>query len=344
MRTVTFTAPGTVAIVDKPVPEISPDEVLLRVRGAGLCHSDLAIIGQEDSPLIGSTLGHEVAGVVESTGSDVTGWDPGDAAIVALVLGCGQCRECLAGRDNQCRTVGPRTAPAPLSPGIGSPGGMAEFIAVAARHLDPLGGLDPADSAPLADAALTPMHAVNSVRERLAADATVLVLGLGGLGHLGLQILAATTGARIIAADTDPAKVRFAAEHGADLAVVSDADTAQRVLDETGGVGADAVLDFVGVQPTVDTALGCIAPGGALRFVGLGGGAFTYAAAPAVLPWGVNVERAYGGTRADMREVIALAQTGRIAVEVERRPLDDAPAAFADLDAGKVQGRIVLIP
>lgn len=115
----------------------------------------------DENPLIGSTLGHEVAGTVDKLGADVQGWKVGDRALVALILSCGQCRECLAGRDNQCETVSPRDSLAPLSPGIGVDGGMADYIAVKAHHLDPLGDLDVAAAAPLADAALTPIHAIN---------------------------------------------------------------------------------------------------------------------------------------------------------------------------------------
>ncbi|WP_336660291.1 alcohol dehydrogenase catalytic domain-containing protein [Leucobacter sp. USHLN153] len=336
----------TVEILDKPIPEIGSDEVLLKVGGAGLCHSDLAIIGMgDDNPLIGGTLGHEVAGTVERVGDGVRGWQAGDRALVALILACGQCRECLAGRDNQCETVYPRGALAPLSPGIGSPGGMADYIAVRAHHLDPIGDLDLVAAAPLADAALTPMHAINTVRDRLTGDATVVTIGLGGLGHMALQILTATTGARIIALDTDPEKLAFAEAHGADLAIPSDGDAAARILAETRGVGADVVLDFVGVQPTVDLAVAVVRGGGAIRFVGLGDGAFTYLAGSATpLPWGVNIERAYGGTRSDMREAVALARAGRIGVEVVRYPLEEALRAFDDLHHGKVRGRAVLVP
>lgn len=346
MRAVTYVRGNTVEVQDKPLPTIAPDEVLLRVGGAGVCHSDISIIaGGDDSPLVGSTLGHEVAGTVEAFGADVSGWEAGDRAIVSLILSCGRCRECLAGRDNQCEVVAPRGSLAPLSPGIGSPGGMADFIAVKARHLDPIGALDPVAAAPLADAALTPMHAINTVRDRMTGDATVVLIGLGGLGHMALQILAATTGARVIALDTDPEKLAFARDHGADLAIPSDGAAAERILTETGGVGADVVFDFVGVQPTVDLAVAVVRGGGAIRFVGLGGGAFEYrAGAGAGLPWGVNIERAYGGTRSDMREVIALAAAGKIAVEVVQYPLDDAPRAFDDLHHGKIQGRAVLVP
>lgn len=344
MRAVTYVRNGVIEILDKPVPEIAADEVLLKVGGAGLCQSDLHIIHMgDDNPLIGGTLGHEVAGTVERVGADVTGWQPGDAGLVALVLGCGGCGECLAGRDNQCRVVSPRGSLSPLSPGIGTPGGMADYIAVKARHLDPLGDLDPVVAAPLADAGVTPMHAIATVAERLTGDATVVLIGLGGLGHMGLQLLAATSGARIIALDTDPAKLEAAPGHGADLAIPSDAEAATRILQETGGQGADVVIDFVGVGPTVQLALDTVAVGGAIRFVGLGGGTFTYVANTSDLPWGVNIERAYGGTRADQRQVLGLARQGKIKVDVVRYPLDDAKQAFADLAAGKVQGRAVLV-
>ena len=161
---------------------------------------------------------------------------------------------------------------------------------------------------------------------------------------MALQILAATSGARIIALDTDPEKLAFAEAHGADLAIPSDGEAAARILAETGGVGADVVFDFVGVQPTVDLALAVVRGGGAIRFVGLGGGSFTYTAGNSALPWGVNIERAYGGTRADMRQVVALAQAGKIGVEVVRYGLDDAVQAFDDLHHGRIAGRAVLVP
>lgn len=345
MRAVTYVKNNTVELRDKPVPEIQPDEVLLKVGGAGVCHSDIAIIGMgDDNPLIGSTLGHEVAGTVAELGGDVTGWKVGDRALVSLILACGQCRECLAGRDNQCETVSPRDGLAPLSPGIGIDGGMADYIAINARHLDPLGDMDLVSAAPLADAALTPMHAISSVRDRLTGDATVVILGLGGLGHMGLQILLATTGARIIALDTDPEKLAFAAARGA-VALPSDAAAVGQILELTNGIGADVVFDFVGVQPTVTTAVSVVRNGGAIRFVGLGNGTFDYVAGSgSPLPWGVNIERAYGGTRSEMRQAIALAQAGKISVEAKHYSLDDAVQAFDDLHHGRIQGRAVLVP
>ncbi|MFT4232074.1 MAG: alcohol dehydrogenase catalytic domain-containing protein [Leucobacter sp.] len=345
MRTVTYVRNKTVEIVDKPIPDIGADEVLVKITGAGLCHSDLHLIEMgDDNPLIGSTLGHEGAGIVERVGEDVTRWKVGDAVLVALVLSCGECRECLAGRDSQCLVASPRGALAPAAPGIGTPGCMAEYLAVKSHHLDSLEGLDPATAAPLADAALTPMHSVVTVRPWLTGDATVVVLGLGGLGHVALQILAATCGSKIIALDTDPEKLKYAESLGA-LAIPSNGEAADRILAETGGRGADVVLDYVGVQPTVDLSLKVIAQGGAIRFVGLGGGNFPYAAGidPSI-PWGVNVERPYGGNRSDLNEALALARNGKIHVEVTHYALDDAVQAFHDLEGGKIQGRIVLVP
>ena len=225
-------------------------------------------------------------------------------------------------------------------------GGMAEYMKVKARYLEPLSGLDPVTAAPLADAGMTPMHAINGARYRLTPGSTVVAIGLGGLGHMGLQILAATTAARIVVLDTDEQKLEYAKEHGADVVLKSDADAAEKILELTGGYGADAVFDFVGVQPTVELATKVIAPDGALRFVGLGEGSFTYAAdsLTEVLPWGVDVRRSFGGTRTDLLEVAELARLGKIGIETKQYSLDDGLQAFDDLEAGKVQGRAILVP
>lgn len=346
MRTVTFVKHRTVEIVDKPIPQIASDEVLVRIAGAGLCHSDLQLIElDDDSPLIGMTIGHEGAGRVEKVGAHVTRWRVGDPVLIALVRSCGECSECFAGRDSQCVKASPRGAISPAAPGVGgNPGCMAEYIAVKSHHLDPLGTLDPVSAAPLADAGLTPMHAINTVRPWLTGAATVVVMGLGGLGHMGLQILAATCGSKLIAVDTDPKKLAFAEELGA-VGVVSDAAASDRILAETGGRGANVVIDFVGVQPTIDLSLKVIAQGGAIRFVGLGGGRFTYfAGGDLTLPWGVNIERPYGGNRSDLVEVLRLAEAGKVRVEVTQYPLEDVCRAVQDLEAGRVRGRIVLVP
>jgi len=343
MRALRLTAPGTIEVRDVPVPEIAPDEVLVKVGSAGLCHSDLHVLHAPEFPEL--TLGHETAGWVEALGADVEGFTQGQAVLVYLVWACGHCRPCIEGRDNVCVNQGGRLGMPPC-PGLGPDGGMAEFIKVKARYLEPLGSLDPVTAAPLADAGLTPMHAINGARHRLTPGSTAVVIGVGGLGHLGLQILKATTGVRVVAVDSSEQKLMLAREHGADESIRSDAKAAATILDLTDGYGADAVFDFVGVQPTVDLSTQVVAPDGALRFVGLAGGSFTYAAdaATAPLPWGVDVRRSYGGTRTDQRQVLDLARLGAISVETKTYALDDGPQAFADLEAGVVPGRAVLVP
>ncbi|MGW8483385.1 NAD(P)-dependent alcohol dehydrogenase [Microbacterium sp. NPDC055903] len=346
MRALQIVGPGQLEIREVPVPEIASDEVLVKVAGAGLCHSDIHVRHMPVFPWPSAlTLGHETSGHVAAVGKDVDGFAEGDAVLVYLIWSCGHCRSCIEGRDNVCISAAGRHN-YPPTPGLGPDGGMAEYMKVKARYLEPLGDLDPVTAAPLADAGLTPIHAINGARHRLTPGSTAVVIALGGLGHIGLQILAATTGARIIALDIDEQKLAAAKEHGADVVLKSDADAAAAVLELTDGYGADAVFDFVGVQPTVNLATSIIAPDGALRFVGLGGGTFPYAADSdtMTIPWGVDIRRSFGGTRTDQRQVLDLARLGRVSVDTVTYALDDGIQAFDDLEAGKVQGRAILVP
>ena len=343
MRALQLFGGGELRVGDVPVPEIGPGEVLVRVAGAGLCHSDIHLRHFPDWPLPGMVLGHETAGHVASLGDEVTGFAEGDPVLVYLIWACGTCRPCLEGRDNVCATTGGRHGTPPC-PGIGPDGGMAEYIKVAARYLEPLGSIDPTTAGPLADAGLTSMHAVNGARHRLTPGSTAVLIGVGGLGHVGLQILKSTTDVRVIAVDADPTKLDLARRHHADEVLSSDG-AAATILEMTDGYGADAVFDFVGIQPTVDLATSVIGPDGALRFVGLGGGTFPYGAEMiSAFPWGVDLRRSYGGTRSDQRQVLDLAAAGRISIDVALYALDDGPAAIDDLEAGRVTGRAVLVP
>ena len=345
MRALQLTAPGQIALRDVPVPEIGSSEVLVKVAGAGLCHSDLHILHLPkplfDLPI---TLGHETAGRVAAMGDAVRGLAEGDAVLVCLVWGCGTCRPCVEGRDNVCANTGGRLG-SPPAPGFGPDGGMAEYIKADARHLERLGSLDPRDAGPLTDAALTPMHAINGARHRLTPGSTAVVIGIGGLGHMAVQILRYTSATRIIAVDTDRVRLEWALAHGADDAVFSDESAAERILDVVGGYGVDATFDFVGAPATLDLASRVIAPDGALRVIGIGTGRLTFGPiGVSHLPRGVELRHSYGGTRADLRRVIEMASLGRIRVETERYPLDDALEAFADLEAGRIAGRAILVP
>ncbi|OBF29734.1 NAD(P)-dependent alcohol dehydrogenase [Mycobacterium sp. ACS4331] len=344
MRALQIVEPGRIEVRDAPVPDIGPGEVLVKVAGAGVCHSDLHLLDLPEWPLLNMTLGHETAGHVAATGPGVTGFSEGDAVLVGFVWSCGTCRACIEGRDNVCVAAGRLSMPP--APGINSDGGMAEYIKTDARHLYPLGGLDPTNVAPLADAALTPMHAVNGARHRLTPGGTAVVIGVGGLGHMGVQILKATSGVRIIAVDINASKLDHARNLGADEVLLSGQTAARQILDLTGGYGADAVFDFVGSQSSVDLATGVVAPDGALRFVGIAGGGFTYTAAPwpTTVPFGVSVRSSYAGTRVDQYQVLELARLGMISVETTTYPLERAVEAFDDLRSGVITGRAVLVP
>jgi alcohol dehydrogenase, propanol-preferring len=341
MRALQLVAPGRIEVRDVPVPSPGPTEVLVKVAGAGLCHSDVHVL-HIPQPVFppGMTLGHETAGYVAATGSQVAGLAEGDAVLVYLVWACGKCTPCIEGRDNVCTAAG--RLKSPPCPGLGPDGGMAEYIKVDARFCEPLGSLDPQTAAPLADAGLTPMHAINGARHRLTPGATALIIGVGGLGHMGLQILRQTSGTRIIALDTSAEKLDWARANGADDTVLASESAAEEILGLAGGYGVNALFDFVGIQPTVELAGKVIAPDGALRVVGVGGGTLPFGSYE--LPWGIDLRRSYGGNRADQRQVLDLARLGKITVLAQTYPLDEGPQAFEDLEAGKVMGRAILVP
>lgn len=345
MRAVKLTKPHTLELLETPIPEPGPGEVRVKVAGAGLCHSDLHVLHMgEEWPFFGGTVGHEGAGWIDALGPGIDAPAVGTPVVVHLLWNCGACRACLEGRDNACSVAGSRNT-FPTTPGLGPDGAMAEYMLAPARQVEPLHGVDPRHAAPLTDAGLTPMHAINSVLHRLTPGSTTVVIGVGGLGHLGLQILKAISATRVIALDTDESKLKLARRHGADLALPSNGDAVAAILAETDGYGVDVVLDFVGVQPTVDIATGVIGPEGLLRLVGLGGGDVGFvASAGGRLPWGVDVQSSYGGTRADLLQVLALAEAGKIHVETVEYPLDDFQRAFDDLEAGRVAGRAILVP
>jgi propanol-preferring alcohol dehydrogenase len=343
MRAYQLIDPGKADVREVDQPEPGPGEVLVNVTGAGICHSDLHIVHATEAlfptPM---TLGHEVAGTV-ATGGGVTGWDEGTPVLVYVAWGCGRCRQCVVGEENYCQTYPRGTVP---GPGLGRDGGMAESLVVPARHLVPLGDLDPVEAAPLTDAGLTPYHAISLSRSRIAPSSTIVVIGVGGLGHVAVQILRATSGASIVALDTDERRLEQATELGADRALVSDARSAEEIMRMTGGMGADVVFDFVGVTPTLTTAAACIRSGGQITVVGLGGGELPFKSdpVPIQLPWGTTISRPYGGTRRDLQEVVALAQKGHVNVHVNRFELDEATSALEQLERGEIAGRAVLVP
>jgi propanol-preferring alcohol dehydrogenase len=330
-------------VVEIDVPEPGPGQIRLKVTAAGLCHSDWFIMDLPEEQYIYGlplTLGHEGAGIADKLGDGVTGITLGESYAIYGPWGCGVCRNCAQGMENYC-TRAAELGIAP--PGLGAPGAMAEYIIVDdARHLVPLGDLDPIETVSLTDAGLTPYHAIKAAQHKLFPGATALVVGVGGLGHVGIQIIRAISQATVIAVDVSDDKLELAREVGAHHTVLSGPDTAARVRELTGGLGADAVFDFVGAQPTIDTARASVAVDGFIHIVGIGGGLLPTGFFST--PFGAAVRAPYWGSRSELIEVLDLARSGALSVHVERYGIEDAVEAYGRLHHGEVRGRAVVVP
>ncbi|RJL31825.1 NAD(P)-dependent alcohol dehydrogenase [Bailinhaonella thermotolerans] len=330
-------------VVEVPRPVPGAGQVLLRVTAAGVCHSDIAVMSIPDAQLpfpLPLTLGHEGVGTVAEVGDGVTGVQVGEAVAVYGPWGCGRCAECAQGKENYClnaRRLGI------FPPGLGAPGAMAEYMIVDSdRHLVPLGDLDPVGAVPLTDAGLTPYHAIKRSLPKLVPGATAVVIGAGGLGHVAIQMLRALTAVRVVALDVSQEKLDLAREVGAHEALPSDEGAAALVRDLTGGVGAQAVFDFVGATPTVAIAGACVAIEGDVVIVGLGPGRLPVGFG--ALPYEATVTSPYWGSRGELIEVLDLARTGLVSVHTETYPIDDAPVAYHRLHEGRIRGRAVILP
>jgi alcohol dehydrogenase, propanol-preferring len=324
------------------VPEPGAGEVLIKIGGAGACHSDLHVLEAPATTKgfkLPFTLGHENAGWVEKLGPGTTGFTQGDPVIVYGPWGCGLCMNCRVGKENYCQN--PENIKAG---GLGADGGMANYLLVpSTRFLIPLGNLDPRDAAPLTDAALTSYHAIKRSLHVLGAGSTAVVIGTGGLGQMAIQILKALSGATtVIAVDTSADKLEIAKSMGADEGLLSGDAAVKRIKDITREQGAELVLDMVGVTPTLTMAAQVARVLGHLTIVGLGNAALPVNfASPAKE---CSVTSPYWGYIPELMEVVDLAQAGKIKMLVEHFPLERASEAYHLLHDGKIQGRAVITP
>jgi alcohol dehydrogenase, propanol-preferring len=324
------------------VPEPGPGQVLIKIGGAGACHSDLHLMeaAAGTKPVkLPFTFGHENAGWVEKLGSGATGFAVGDPVIVYGPWGCGLCANCRVGMENYCSN------PANERPGgLGRNGGMANYMIVpSTRFLLPLGTLDPREAAPLTDAALTSYHAVKQSIHLLGPGSTAVVIGAGGLGQMAIQVLKAlTSAATVVAVDTSAAKLETAKKMGADEVLLSGDDAVKRIKEMTRSQGANLVLDMVGVKPTLEMAAKVSRVLGHVTIVGLGGGTLPVNFhSPAKE---CSVAAPYWGSIPELLEVVSLAQAGKIKMLVEHFPLEQASEAYHLLHDGKIQGRAVILP
>ncbi|HEX5117492.1 MAG TPA: NAD(P)-dependent alcohol dehydrogenase [Pseudonocardiaceae bacterium] len=327
-------------IEEVPEPHATgPLDVVVRIGGAGVCRTDLHIIEQQwaekSQVRLPYTIGHENAGWVEEIGPAVTNVAVGDTVILHPTPTCGLCHACRAGDDMHCENN--------AFPGIDSDGGMAEYLLTSARaciKLDP--ATQPADVAALADAGITAYHAVRKAVPLLYPGTVCVVNGAGGLGHIGIQSLAALTATTIVVVDRNADALKLAQELGADHTVLADGDHVAAVLDLTGGHGAQVVLDFVAEQGAQQDAFAMTRRGGSHYVIGYGSNIDI----PTIdiISTERNIVGNLVGTYNDLVELMVLAQAGKVTLHTRKYPLDSALDALADLDAGRVRGRAILTP
>jgi propanol-preferring alcohol dehydrogenase len=329
-------------LMEVPDPTPGPGEVVVKVGAAGACHSDLHVLYELDVSAVWDlpmTLGHETAGWVHAVGKGVTEVSEGDAVAVYGAWGCGFCAHCAIGVENYCERpslVG--------GGGLGANGGMADYLLVPhQRHLVRLpDGLDPVTAAPLTDAGLTPYHAIRRSWPKLTPDATAVLIGVGGLGHVAIQIARATTAAQVIAVDLKPEALELARKVGAHHALASDESATQAIRDLTGGRGADVVIDFVGATSTLELARGVARSMGDVTIVGIAGGEIPVSFFSQ--PYEVSIATTYWGSRPELTELLALAASGQISAERSIYSLEHGARAYRDLRDGLVTGRAVVVP
>src|SRR5258708_614200 len=321
-------------------PKITgPFDVIVRIGGAGLCRTDLHIIegqwAEKSGVQLPYTLGHENAGWVEAIGSAVSNVAIGDTVIVHPLITCGLCRACRAGNDMHCSNQS--------FPGISVDGGMANFLKTSASAVVKLdASLHPKDMAALADAGLTAYHAVKKAAPGLYPGTKVVVIGAGGLGHIGIQCLKALAPAEIIVVDRSPAALDLTRSWGANYTVLADGKHVVKVLEITNGLGADAVIDFVGEQVAEHDAVKMLRRAGSHYIIGYGGA--LNVPTIHIISTDFNYIDNLVGTYNILAEMMPPTAQGKVTMHTAIDPLDAALDAIHDLDGGKLRGRGILVP
>ena len=332
-----------------PTPHPSGDEVVIEVRAAGVCHSDLHIweggydlgagrrLSLSDRGVrLPLTMGHETAGEIIAVGPNVTERKVGELCLVYPWIGCGVCRVCKSGSENLCMK--------PRCIGVHCDGGYSDHLVIPhARYLLPLEGLDPAIAAPFACSGVTTYSALKKLGALIREEA-ILIIGAGGLGLMCVSILKAMGGKGAVVVDIDASR-RAAAMNAGALAVVDGAapDAAARVAAALGGP-CWAAIDLVGSPATAALGFDALAKGGKLVMVGLFGGSAPWSL-PLIPMKAITIEGSYTGNLAETRELLDLLRSGAIQpIPIQKRPLATATQTLDDLRNGRIVGRVVLTP
>src|SRR4051794_23808749 len=324
--------------IDEPTALGSLD-VVVRIGAAGLCRTDLHIQegqwAEKSGVELPYTPGHENAGWVHEVGSAGTHVERGDTVIVHPFVSCGLCLPCRRGDDMHCLNGS--------FPGIDRDGGFADFLLTSARSvvkLDP--GLDPKDIAALADAGLTAIHAVKKAIPVLGAGTRAVVIGAGGLGHIGIQCLRAMTPAEIIVIDPSEKALALAGEVGADHTVRVDGNHVGTVKEMTDGLGAEAIIDFVGEKGAIEDGIAMVCDGGFYYVIGYGEN--INIPTIDVISREISFIGNLVGTYRDLQELMTLTAQGKVSLHTTTYPLEAINDAMGDLDSGQLPGRGILVP
>ena len=327
-------------LAEVPVPTpTEPFDVVVKIGGAGVCRTDLHILegqwAEKSQVQLPYTIGHENAGWVHGIGSAVTNVGEGDKVIVHPLVTCGLCRACRSGDDVHCE--------ASSFPGIDTNGGYAEYLKTSARSVVKIDeALEPADVAALADAGLTAYHAAAKAARRLTSRDRCVIIGAGGLGHIGIQVLKALSPAELIVVDRNPEAVKLAVSIGAHHGVVADGTHVEHVLELTDGNGAEAVIDFVGEGGSTGEGVRMLHRAGDYHVVGYGEN--INVPTIDIISTEINFIGNLVGSYNDLCDLMALAARGAVTLHTAKYRLDDFQSAIDDLDAGNVRGRAILIP
>ena len=339
--------PLVVSDFDNPEPQ--NNQVLVKVKSVGVCHSDLHLweggydLGDGQFMKVTDrgvkypvTPGHEIVGIVEKIGSNVSDVKLGDEVLVFPWIGCGDCPACKVGNENLCDT--------PKSMGVFQDGGYSDYALIPdSKYLALLDGVNPDSATSLACSGLTAYTAIKKSNQN--SPEFLVIVGAGGLGLMGVQIAKAITNAKIICVDLDDKKLETAKEMGADYILNSkDPETAQKIISICNDKGADSVVDFVNAPPTAKLDLAVLRKRGNLILVGLFGGSIELSLVTIPLK-SIMIQGAYTGNYDDMVELLDLARKGIIDPVISKRyTLDEANNALEDLKARKIVGRAVINP
>ncbi|OFS29295.1 alcohol dehydrogenase AdhP [Abiotrophia sp. HMSC24B09] len=323
---------GTVEIVERETPKVGPGEALVDVEYCGVCHTDLHVAHGDFGKVPGRILGHEGIGIVTQVAPDVTSLKVGDRVSIAWFFqGCGRCEYCTTGRETLCRSV--------KNAGYSVDGGMAEQCLVTADYAVKVPeGLDPAQASSITCAGVTTYKAIK------VADAKpgqcVAIYGCGGLGNLAIQYAKKVFNAHVVAIDINQDKLDLALEVGADVALnAKDVNTAEYIQEHFGGAHS-AVVTAVS-KDAFNDAINAVRAAGKVVAVGLPSETMDLPIVKAVLD-GIEVIGSLVGTRKDLEEAFQFGAEGLVVPIVQKRPLDDVAAVFAEMEAGTIQGRMVL--